>query len=44
MHTELDLLMLMIAVAAAWLAATFAALGYFKARQTPQLLTAQAAA
>ena len=44
MHTGLDLLVLMIAVGGAWLAAVFAALGYFRPRQTPQLLTAQGAA
>ena len=44
MHTGLDLLVLMIAVGGAWLAAAFAALGYFRARQAPQLLTAQGAA
>ena len=44
MHTGLDLLVLMIAVGGAWLAAAFAALGYFRPRQTPQLLTAQGAA
>jgi len=30
MHTGLDLLVLMIALAGAWLAAGFAALAYFK--------------
>ena len=44
MHTGLDLLVLMVAVGGAWLAAAFAALGYFRPRQTPQLLTAQGAA
>jgi DNA recombination protein RmuC len=44
MHTGLDLLVLMIAVGGAWLAAGFAALAYFRSRQTPQLLTAQGAA
>jgi DNA recombination protein RmuC len=44
MHTGLDLLVLMTAVAGAWLAAAFAALGYFRPRQTPQLLTAQGVA
>ena len=44
MHTGLDLLVLMTALAGAWLAAAFAALGYFKARQAAQLLTAQGAA
>jgi DNA recombination protein RmuC len=41
MHTGLDLLVLMIGVAGAWLAAAFAALGYFRPKQAPQLLTAQ---
>ena len=44
MHTGLDLLVLTIAVGGAWLAAAFAALGYFRPKQAPQLLTAQAAA
>jgi DNA recombination protein RmuC len=44
MHTELDLLVLMIAVGGAWLAAVFAALGYFRANPAPQLLTAHGAA
>jgi hypothetical protein len=44
MHTGLDLLVLMVAVGGARLAAAFAALGYFRPRQTPQLLTAQGAA
>ena len=43
MHAGLDLLVLMVAVGGAWLAAAFAALGYFRPRQTPQLLTAQGA-
>jgi hypothetical protein len=38
------LLVQMIAVGGAWLAAALAALGYFRPRQTPQLLTAQGAA
>jgi hypothetical protein len=33
MHTGLDLLALMVAVSGAWLAAAFAALGYFKPKQ-----------
>ena len=41
MHTGPDLLVLMVAVGGAWLAAAFAALGYFR---TPQLLTAQGVA
>ena len=44
MHTGLDLLVLMIAVGGAWLAAAFAALGYFRSKRTTQLLTAQGAA
>jgi hypothetical protein len=44
MHAGLDLLALMIAVAGAWLAAGFAALSYFRSKQTPQLLTAQGVA
>ena len=44
MHTGLDLLVLMIAVGGAWLAAGFAALGYFRPKQAPQLLTAQGVA
>jgi hypothetical protein len=44
MRTGLDLLVLMIAVGGAWLAAVFAALGYFRAKPGPQLLTAQGAA
>ncbi len=44
MHTGLDLLVLMISVAGAWLAAAFAALGYFRPKQAPQLLTAHGAA
>jgi len=44
MHAGLDLLLLLIAVAGAWLAGGFAALAYVRSRQTPQLLTAQGAA
>ena len=44
MLTGLDWLVLMIAVAGAWLAAGFAALAYFRPKQSPQLLTAQGAA
>ena len=44
MHTGLDLLVLMVGVGGAWLAAVFAALGYFRAKPAPQLLTAQGAA
>jgi hypothetical protein len=44
MHTGLDLLVLMVVVGGAWLAVAFAALSYFRPRQTPQLLTAQGAA
>jgi hypothetical protein len=44
MQTGLDLLLMMFAVGGAWLAAVFAAMSYFRPRQTPQLLTAQAAA
>jgi DNA recombination protein RmuC len=44
MHTGLDLLVLIMAVGGGWVAAGFAALAYFRSRQTPQLLTAQGAA
>ena len=44
MHTELDLVVLMMAVGGAWLAAAFAALAHFRAKPAPQLLTAQGAA
>jgi hypothetical protein len=44
MRTGLDLLVLMVAVGSAWLAAASAAIGYFRPRQAPQLLTAQGAA
>jgi hypothetical protein len=44
MHIGLDLLVLMIAVGGAWLAAVFAALGYFRAKQGPELLTAHGVA
>ena len=44
MATGLDLLVLIIALAGAWLAAAFAGLGYFRSTQAPQLLTAQGAA
>ena len=44
MHTGLDLLVLIMAVGGGWVAAGFAALAYFRSRQTPQLLTAQGVA
>ncbi len=44
MHTGPDLLVLAIAVAGAWLAAVFAAVGYFRAKPASQLLTAQGVA
>ena len=44
MHIGHDLLVLMIAVGGAWLAAVFAALGYFRAKQGPELLTAHGVA
>ena len=44
MHTGLDLPVLIMAVGGGWVAAGFAALAYFRSRQTPQLLTAQGAA
>jgi DNA recombination protein RmuC len=44
MHTGIDLLVLIFVLGGAWLAAAFAALGFFRAKAAPQLLTAQVAA
>ena len=44
MHTGIDLLVVIFVLGGAWLAAAFAALGFFRAKAAPQLLTAQAAA
>ena len=44
MHTGIDLLVLMLVIGGAWLVAAFAALGFFRAKAAPQLLTAQTVA